>query len=145
MPDITRYRARLPFPWGREDLEEWLGWPRGLEGRGLAGLWFPMDVLETPDEYLITAELPGVPHESVEIGLDSNVLTIQVERTLPAAPEGSSYHVRERQQGRSSRSVSLPADIDPDRVSANYANGVLEVRVAKAEASKPRKIDISTN
>jgi HSP20 family protein len=123
-------------------MDELLGWVRSAE-RG-RGLWFPMDVLETEDDYLITAEVSRVARDSVDVSLDRRVLTIKITKPAPQAPENGSYHIRERDFGEFSRSVSLPSDIDPSRVSASYNDGVLEVRVGKAEESKPRRIDIST-
>ncbi|HQK92958.1 MAG TPA: Hsp20/alpha crystallin family protein [Armatimonadota bacterium] len=133
------------FPALREDFEDLLNWARQMERpfiRG-RGLWFPIDVLETPDDYVITAEIPGVSRDNIDVNLDRNVLTIKIGKTLPAVAENASYHIREREQGEFSRSVALPEAIDVNQVSASYNEGVLEVRIVKAEESKPRRVEIT--
>ncbi len=112
----------------------------GLEALGIRTLYLS---LETPDDYVVTAEIAGVNRENIDVNLDRNVLTIKIGKTLPAAAENASYHIREREQGEFSRSVALPEAIDVSNVSASYNDGVLEVRVVKAEESKPRRVEIT--
>jgi HSP20 family protein len=92
----------------------------------------------------IYAFAPGVDPAAVEINLDRGVLTIDGERkaTLPARDEKSTLHLNERFEGRFRRVVSLPDDIDPNAVSANYRDGVLHVSVKRRESAQPRRIEV---
>ena len=115
---------------------------------GAAGnrVWVPaMDVAERADAYLVQAELPGVSPEQVELSFEQNVLTIR--GTKPAGFDVNSdgelrVFAAERVHGTFERSVRLPEFVDSDRISARFDKGVLWVTVPKAEAAKPRKIQI---
>ena len=86
----------------------------------------------------------GSTPTSVEINLDRGVLTIDGERkaTLPSGDEKSTLHLNERFEGRFRRVVSLPDDIDPNAVSADYRDGVLHVSVKRRESAQPRRIEV---
>jgi HSP20 family protein len=122
--------------------------PESLLGRGNEnigeGTWLPaVDVRETADEFVFVAELPGLTKKDVNITLEDKVLTISGERSFEGKEENQNYHRIERAYGSFSRSFTLPHEVDQERVSANFKDGVLTVAVAKAEALKPRKIEIS--
>ena len=144
MSGLQLRRRRFPLSLA-EDFDDLVNWARlgeGMQPRG-RGLWFPMDVCETEDDFIVTAEVAGVAMDDVDVNLDRSVLTIKITKAAEEAQEGVSYHVREREHGEFSRSVHLPETIDPERVSASYHNGVLEIRLPKAEESKPRRIDVT--
>jgi HSP20 family protein len=113
---------------------------------GGSRVWVPaMDVAERADAYLVQAELPGVSPEQVELSFEQNVLTIR--GTKPAGFDASTdgelrVFAAERVHGSFERSVRLPEFVDADRISARFDKGVLSVSVPKAEAAKPRKIQI---
>lgn len=114
--------------------------------RLLTGHMIPVDIIETPEEYRIEASLTGVKPENVQITTAANTVTIRVGRKsgLRAEEEGT-YLRRERIERRGpemSRTVSLPAKVDPDKVSATYEHGMLIVHVGKSEESKPRTITL---
>ncbi len=112
----------------------------GQEGFG----HFAFDMYETGDDYVITAALPGLKPEDLDLSVQGNVLTISGE-VKPVEHEGQhTYHVRERRYGRFSRQVVLPAGIQGDRIQATLENGILTLHVPKAEEMKPRRIQIST-
>jgi HSP20 family protein len=106
--------------------------------------WTPaVDVFETKDAIVLKAELPGLRTEDVDVEIDDNVLTVSGERTFTDTVEEGHYYRLERNYGRFSRSLTLPQGIRADEVSATFADGVLEVRVPKAEEAKPRKVAIA--
>lgn len=99
-----------------------------------------IDVRETSDAYEIDAELPGVDIDKVRVTLTGDTLTIEGEK-LREQREGT-MHVMERSFGRFSRTLSFPTMVDPETIEATNHNGVLCIRVPKAAASKPRRIEI---
>jgi HSP20 family protein len=115
-------------------------------GGGNAGArrWTPaMDLLETEDEFVLRADLPGVSESDVHIELEDNVLTVSGERKTEHEDQREGFYRMERAYGSFSRSLTLPKGIDPEAVTAAFDRGVLEVRVPKPEQRKPRRISIS--
>jgi HSP20 family protein len=115
-------------------------WSQRLEGFPL-----PLDVIENTNEYVVKASMPGIDPDQVEITLTDNVLTIRGETKQESESEGekSNYHLRERRYGTFMRQVSLPVSVNADQVQADYENGVLTLHLPKAEAAKPKKIQVS--
>jgi HSP20 family protein len=106
--------------------------------------WVPaMDLIETPEDFVLRADLPGLAKGDVNIELDDNVLTISGERKAAHESEREGYYRVERAWGAFSRSLTLPEGVDPETVQAAFDRGVLEVRVPKPEQRKPRKVSIS--
>ena len=106
--------------------------------------WTPaMDLLETDDEFVIRADLPGMSESDVSIELEDNVLTVSGERRTEHEDKREGFYRVERSYGSFSRSLTLPKGVDPEAVNASFNRGVLEVRVPKPEQRKPRKIEIS--
>ena len=103
-----------------------------------------LNVGSTPKSVEVYAFAPGIDPAAVEINLDRGVLTIDGERpdTLPAGDEKTTLHLNERFAGRFRRVVSLPDDIDPAAVSADYRDGVLHVSVKRRESAQPRRIEV---
>ena len=105
--------------------------------------WTPaMDLVETDDHFVLRADLPGVAESDVKIELDDNVLTVAGERKAEHRENGEGFYRVERSFGSFSRTLTLPKGVDPEGVSAAFKQGVLEVRIAKPEQSKPRRIAI---
>ena len=114
-------------------------------GNGGTRRWTPaMDLVETDDHFVLRADLPGLTESDVTIELEDNVLTVAGERKAEHEAKGEGFYRVERSFGSFSRSLTLPKGIDPEGVTAAFENGVLEVRVAKPEQRKPRKITIGT-
>lgn len=109
-----------------------------------AGAWAPpVDVYETADDILVTVDLPGVTADAVDVELDDHVLAIRGERRFQE-PEGEGrFHHSERSYGRFARTVTLPPDVRDDDITATFTDGVLTVRVPKAEEVTPRKIAVN--
>lgn len=111
-------------------------------GRLSAGVFPLVNLTEDAESYYIRAELPGIKADDLDIQVTGNSLSIAGERKIAAEGEGVKYHRREREGGTFSRMMTLPGDIDADKVDADLVNGVLTVKIAKAEAAKPKQISV---
>jgi HSP20 family protein len=105
--------------------------------------WVPaIDLVEEDEQLVLRADLPGVAEDDVSIEVEDRVLTISGERKAEEKKEGEGYYRVERAFGSFSRSLTLPEGIDADEVSAEFDNGVLEVRIPKPEERKPHRVQI---
>jgi HSP20 family protein len=110
---------------------------------GAAQTWAPaIDVVEQSDAIVVTAEVPGLSADDIDIEIDENTLSVSGERKFESKVEDGRYYRLERSYGRFSRSLGLPQGVKTDEISARMENGVLELRVPKAEEVKPRKIAV---
>jgi HSP20 family protein len=106
--------------------------------------WKPqMDIYETPDEIIIMGEIAGVNKEDLELEISSKAVRVQGTRTQSPRIDNAKYRLAEIQYGKFERVLYLPSPIDPEVVSASYANGFLQVRLAKLELNKTYKVPIS--
>jgi HSP20 family protein len=103
----------------------------------------PVDVHETNDAFVVTAELPGMSREDIEITLENNILRLSGERKFERDEKKDNYHRIERSYGAFTRSFALPTQVDAERVQAEFKDGVLTITVPKAEQARPRKISIA--
>ena len=101
-----------------------------------------LDVVEQEEAFIVKASIPGVPADDVEITLTDNVLTIKGEMKGDKEVKEANYHLRERRFGSFLRSVTLPTAVDADKIEAINENGVLTLTLPKAEAVKPKKIEV---
>jgi HSP20 family protein len=116
----------------------------GGEQGWAAGAWIPpVDIYETDDALVLTAMLPGVSKDDVSIEVHNNTLTLRGERKPRAAVSDERYSRRECVYGPFQRSFVLPATVDQNRVQATYHDGILELRLPKSEAAKPKRIMIN--
>jgi HSP20 family protein len=112
-------------------------------GGGQLSRWLPaMDLVETDDEFVLRADLPGLSQEDVNVELEDNVLTISGERKSAHEARKEGFYRIERAYGRFSRSLTLPEGVDGENISADFDRGVLEVRIPKPEERKPRRVSI---
>jgi HSP20 family protein len=103
----------------------------------------PVDIFQTLEhELVLRAELPDMSREDIDINIENFVLTIKGEKKASTDVKEEQYHHIERRYGTFSRSFSLPQTVDPSRVSAEYKNGVLTVRLPLREEAKPRSIKV---
>jgi HSP20 family protein len=103
----------------------------------------PVDIFQTGEhELVLKAELPDMAREDIDINIENFVLTIKGEKKSSAEVKDEQYHHAERRYGSFSRSFSLPQTVDPNRVSAEYKNGVLTVRLPLREEAKLRTIKV---
>lgn len=106
-------------------------------------LWAPaVDVEETADALVFRAELPGMSREDLEVELEDGVLTIAGEKKYEKKEENAQGLLYERRWGTFSRRFTLPRAVAADGITADLRNGVLEIRVPKAEEAKGRKIEV---
>ncbi|HKV73403.1 MAG TPA: Hsp20/alpha crystallin family protein [Gemmatimonadales bacterium] len=106
-------------------------------------LWSPsLDFSETEKEYLVRLEVPGIPRDDLEVNLDGRILTISGRREVAKEESNEDFFWREREQGRFVRSVNLPASVDPARVNAVCADGVMTVHLPKAEPAVKSRIPV---
>lgn len=101
-----------------------------------------INVWSGKDDYVLTAELPGIDPAKLEISVVGDTLTFGGSQDFEPLTEGETYHRQERSGGRFSRTLQLPFQINGEKVTAKYDKGVLEILLPRAEAEKPRKIAI---
>ena len=106
-------------------------------------MWSPgVDFSETDKEYVIRLEAPGVPKEDLEVNLDGQTLTLSGRRDFAKEEKTEEYFWREREQGRFVRTIQIPTPVDASKVDANYAEGILTVKVPKTEPAIKNRIAI---
>lgn len=117
--------------------------PEGDRPPGGQRRWIPaMDLMETQDEFVLRADLPGVSEGDVDITLQDNVLTISGQREARHEAKAEGYYRVERGSGSFSRSLTLPEGVNGEQIHADFDRGVLEVHIPKPEERKPRKVSI---
>ncbi len=108
--------------------------------------WKPtVDIHETPENFLVTAELPGMKREDVNVSLEGGVLTLTGERKSETETKEQKAHRIERSYGRFERSFALPETVDPDKVLAEFRDGLLNVKLAKRPMPQSRAKRIAIN
>jgi HSP20 family protein len=117
--------------------------PTTGNGASAGRRWVPaMDLVETDENFLLKADLPGMTEGDVAIEVERNVLTISGERKVETEAKKDGYYRIERASGKFARSLTLPEGVDADAVTASFANGVLEVRIPKPVQAQPRRVQI---
>ena len=117
--------------------------PTGANGGTAPRRWIPaMDLVETDDHFVLKADLPGLSEDDVHIDVEDDVLTVSGERKAEHEDKREGYVRVERSYGSFRRSLTLPEGVEPEAVSASFDHGVLEVRIPKPEARRPRKLQI---
>jgi len=101
-----------------------------------------VDIQETDNEFIVKADLPDVKKEDVKVHLQDGVLAIEGERRLEKEEKGKRFHRVEREYGKFVRRFAMPIDIDPDKIHAEFKEGVLHVVLPKAPSAKPKVIDV---
>ena len=103
----------------------------------------PINLYDSGDHYTLTAQLPGVTADAVDLSITGETLTLRGDRKRAEGVIEESYRRQERQFGRWTRTITLPDRVDSAKVSATFGNGVLTVTLPKAEESKPRQISVT--
>jgi HSP20 family protein len=118
-------------PFFREDreLSVWDGYPA-------------VDVYESDNNIVIKAELPGLDKDNIHIDVKDRVLTLKGERSSENEIKKDNYYRRERRLGKFERCFTLPGDVDAEKISADYKDGVLKIEIPKPEEYKPKKITV---
>jgi len=102
----------------------------------------PVDIVETEDDLVLKADLPDVKLEDIDVDVENETLSIKGERRFEKEANGKGYHRIERSYGSFVRSFSVPSSVDTEKVSADYKNGVLTVKLPKKEAAKPKQVKV---
>ena len=141
-----RYRTPMPVPMlslGRE-LDRFMDETFGLARSGATPTsWTPsMDVSEDEQGLLLELEIPGLSPEEVEVTTDQRLLTIKGEKSATRAREGVRAIVTERTHGQFVRTLQLPQGVDESKVEAEFANGLLRIRVPRAALPQARKVEV---
>ncbi len=107
--------------------------------------WSPsVDIFETEGEIVVKAELPGMDRKDIALHLENNVLSLRGERRFVKETKEENYHRIERSYGNFSRSFSIPASVDEEKIRADYKDGVLKIILPKKEQAKPKQIKIAS-
>jgi len=127
----------------QQEMEQMFGprtWPAGI--RSVArGTYPPINVGATPERVDVYLFAAGLDPKTLDISIQQNLLTVAGERKA-AVPDNVEYYRRERFSGSFKRVISLPEDVDPDKVEAHYSDGILQVSIQRREASRPRQIEV---
>jgi len=115
--------------------------PTSFEGTA-APAYPAMNLWTDQDGAIVTAELPGVDPDDIDISVVDDILTLKGGRQLDELKEGKTYHRRERRHGRFTRVFQLPFHVDANKVEAVFESGVLSISLPRAEADKPKKIAV---
>lgn len=141
--------------WGGRD--NWPDWPLDINFRNFPNIFdinFPaftsifsrprIDITESDTEVIATAELPGVDKKDIEINVHDNVLEIRGQTSRQQEKDDRNYYISERYYGSFDRRIGLPAEVDSEKTTAKFENGILTITMPKLHPSKPkgRKIDI---
>jgi HSP20 family protein len=145
MPAVVRFDPFRDITSLRDEMNRLFSRTIG-EGSPAGSAWTPaVDIFDASDAILLKAELPGLAADDIDIEVDDNVLTLKGERRFEDRVEEGRYYRLERAYGQFQRSVTLPQGVKADEISASFDQGVLTVRVPKADEVKPRKIAVATN
>jgi HSP20 family protein len=109
-----------------------------------AGVFPPMNITQDDDNYYLRAEIPGIKPAELAISALRNRVSISGKREIPREHDRVSYHRKERPEGGFNRAVTLPTEVDADRVDARYIDGILSLTLPKAEQAKPRQIAVKS-
>ena len=141
-PEIPRMMERLDELF----MERWAPfWPTLRIAEELLPRVPPVDVFEEGEEVVLKAELPGMKKEEIEIHVTGTEVTFSGKKEKTEKLEKKDYHRFERTTGAFTRTVTLPAEVEIEKVTAKYENGVLEIRAPKAAPAKPaeRKVEVA--
>ena len=119
------------------------GWP--AESNGTSSWVPPVDIYETENDLVVTTDLPGIDPKKIDMQVENNILTIRGERRLEQKLEKENFHRVERTYGAFARSFTLSTAVDPEKIRANYKDGVLSISLPKAEHARPKRIQIAAS
>ena len=111
---------------------------------GLTGWAPPADVVETADEVIVTLDVPGLSSDAINVELTGNMLTLSGVRPKTEPASGTIVHATQRPSGEFVRSIPMPIPVNNEQVSADIADGVLTVRLARAEHAKARQVPVTS-
>ena len=139
---LLRFGSDFPIPTLQRELERLLRNPAVSLGLSGQGTYPPINVFDSGEGTVIVAEVPGLDAGEIEISSQGRTLSVRSERKPRDGEKAVGYHRRERSFGAFSRSIQVPEDLDLQKAAAKYENGLLVIRVPKAESAKPRQITV---
>lgn len=125
-----------------ESLMGGFGGSRAWRGHYPTHVYPALNIYDDGETFIVRAEAPGVDQKSIDLQVVGDTLTLRGERKPPDLPAGASYHRQERDFGSFHRSLTLPERVSPDKVVATFNEGILEVRLPRADEAKARKIAV---
>lgn len=128
----------------RREMHRLLENPGRADADVAAGVFPSMNVTQDANNFYVRAEVPGIKASELSISAVKNRLSIAGKREIPNENERVSYHRKERPEGSFNRTLTLPTELDVERIDARYADGILTLKLPKAEAAKPRLISVTT-
>ncbi len=144
---LTKPRTRLPEIFrSDEDFDVLFRRMMNLPWSGYTetASWKPtVDLVELPEEYILTAELPGIDPKLVDISVEENILYIRGEKKEVYEEKEPKYHVFERVYGNFERTFTLPPSIEPEKIRADFENGVVRMHLPKTKKATGRKIELA--
>lgn len=142
MTNIVRRKYHSPMQYLRDDVNSLFDnfWNGGLLGD--RKLSIDVDISEDKDGYFVHADIPGVEQKDIDVSVGHNYLTISAKREF--YHEDKKHHAQECHYGQMQRTISLPDNVDTNKIEAKYAHGVLKLHLPKSEQHKPRKINIKS-
>jgi HSP20 family protein len=111
---------------------------------GVEKLSLPVDIRQTDTSFVVEASVPGFAPDEVEVTFDNGVLTIQGERRAESEKKDGDYVRRERRTASVFRQLTLPSEVEPDRITAGFENGVLSVTIPRVPKTQPKRIPVTT-
>ncbi len=136
--DLSAIQERM-----NQIFEDALSRSRGRDEGIRTGMWTPaVDIYENSDSVVVKAELPGVEKDQISVEVKDGILSLRGERKFEKEVKEESYHRIERAYGTFQRSFSLPVSVDQENVTAQFRDGVLEVKLPKKEQAKPKQIKV---
>ncbi len=135
-PDVGELRRRMDELFER--------FPVGRPAASRTGVFPPVNLYESGDSYVLTAELPGLRAEDIEVSIERDRVTLRGERRIEY-PKEASLHRVERRAGAFRRTVQLPLEVEGEKVEAIHRNGVLTLRIPKAPEHQPRRISVKAS
>jgi len=145
-PELSNWPSMDRFTNLRNELDRLFEFSWPSRDSGLFGGWSPaLDVYDSKDAFEVTCELPGMKKEDIDISVNEGILTISGERKQELEQQEGQTFRSERYFGKFQRSVTLPAAVNAEKVTASYKDGVLRVALPKAEEAKARHIEVSVS
>ncbi|RLB09077.1 MAG: Hsp20/alpha crystallin family protein [Deltaproteobacteria bacterium] len=149
MLDLTPWRKKREVPRLKDDIDELFdkfirnfssSLPEIFGGEG--EIWPSVDVLEDKKNIIVKAEIPGMSPSDFDISISDNILTIKGEKKQEKEEKDKNFYMMERQYGTFTRSITLPVEVNEEKVDASYKDGVLKIVIPKKKEGKESKIKI---
>ena len=144
-PMLAQFRVEVDRLFDNIFEDPWRALSKSSLGQTIAS-WIPsLNASEDEKQILVSLEAPGIDSKDIDISINGNTLTIKGEKKEEKEDKGKNYYLCERRFGSFQRSVALPANIDPDSISADYKNGVLRITADKTGELERKQIPVKTN